>query len=49
MVIAMIGLSVYGWSKGNIENLIAPIDGNGNVCSQKLSGAKFLYIPFIGL
>ena len=45
MIATMIGLSIYGFAKGNVELLLAPVDGNNRICGQG-DAAQFKYLFF---
>ena len=47
----MIGLSAYGFAKGNADKLLAPSDASGNICgnSDDASFANYRYLYFSDL
>lgn len=46
-VVAMIGVSIYGWSKGNVNKFLAPVSNPGNtVCGfDNATDYSFLFYP----
>lgn len=50
-LLTMIGLSAYGFAKGNADKLLAPSDASGNICGNQDDDrfAQYKYLYFTDL
>jgi hypothetical protein len=44
----LVGVSIYGYSNGNLEEIMAPVDGQGRICgfSEGVENTPYLWVSY---